>query len=66
MVINDIDALDEQSQMQVINKLFAAYDAYDVEGMLSLHTDDVVWTWIDPGKNIPSFAASSTKLGPWT
>jgi ketosteroid isomerase-like protein len=55
MVINDIDALDEQSQMQVINKLFAAYDAYDVEGMLSLHTDDVVWTWIDPGKNIPSF-----------
>jgi ketosteroid isomerase-like protein len=52
MVINDIDALDEQSQMQVINRLFAAYDAYDVEAFLSLYTDDAVWTWIDPGKNI--------------
>jgi len=41
MVINDIDASDEQSQMQVINRLFAAYDAYDVEGMLSLHTGRV-------------------------
>ena len=41
-VINDRDVSDEQTQMEVISRLFAVYDVYDVEGMLSLHTDDAV------------------------
>ncbi len=53
MIINETDASNQQ--MQVINRFFAAYDAYDIEGMLSLHTDDAIWTWIDPGKNLPIF-----------
>jgi len=53
MVIHETGDSSEQPQMQVTNRLFAAYDAYDIEGMLALHTDDAVWTWIDPGKNIP-------------
>ena len=55
MVTYETDASDEQSQMQAVNRLFVAYDDYDVEGMLALHADDAVWTWIDPGKNIPEF-----------
>lgn len=37
--------------MEVMNQFFEAYRLYDVDMMLSLQTDDVVWTWIDPGKN---------------
>jgi len=42
MVIKDRDVSDEQTQMEVISRFFAAYDVYDVEGMWSLHTDDAV------------------------
>jgi ketosteroid isomerase-like protein len=34
-----------------MSRFFAAYDTYDIQGMLSLHTDDAVWTWVDPGKH---------------
>jgi ketosteroid isomerase-like protein len=41
----------EGDAMSVMDQFFAAYSAYDMDKMLSLQTDDVVWTWIDPGKN---------------
>lgn len=63
MDINEGLAPDEQAVMQLISRFFAAYDSYDIEGMLSLHTDDVVWTWIDPGKNIPAFGPEGKVVG---
>ena len=43
----------EEAVMQTMDLFFEAYRMYDMDKMLSLHTDDAVWTWIDPGKNLP-------------
>ena len=43
----------EEAVMQTMDLFFEAYRIYDMDKMLSLHTDDTVWTWIDPGKNLP-------------
>ena len=54
---------DAQTPMQVMSRFFAAYDNYDIEGMLSLHTDDALWTWIDPAKKIPQFGPDGKLTG---
>ncbi|MFZ1769711.1 MAG: ester cyclase, partial [Caldilinea sp.] len=41
----------DEAAMAVMDQFFEAYKAYDMDKMLALQTDDVVWTWIDPGKN---------------
>ena len=56
MGINDVRVPDEHRSMQVINRFVAAYNSYDIDAMLGLQTDDVTWTWIDPGKNFPVFS----------
>jgi len=47
----------EKAAMQVMDEFFAAYRANDIDKLLALHTDDAVWTWIDPGKNFAAFGA---------
>ena len=37
----------EEAAMNVMDQFFEAYRTYDMDKMLSLHTDDAVWTWID-------------------
>ncbi|MBW7881020.1 MAG: nuclear transport factor 2 family protein, partial [Caldilineaceae bacterium] len=44
---------EQAAAMSVLDQFFAAYETYDIDKMLALQTDDVVWTWIDPGKNFP-------------
>jgi hypothetical protein len=63
MGINDVRIPDEHPSMQIINQFVAAYDSYDTNVMLALHTDDAMWTWIDPGKNIPWFGPEGKVVG---
>ena len=49
--------------MQVIDQFLEAYRTYDVNTMLSLHTEDAVWTWIDPGKNFSFFGPEGKWVG---
>lgn len=53
----------EKAAMAVMNQFFEAYRVYDMDKMLSLYTDDAVWTWIDPGKNFPAFGAEGIWVG---
>jgi len=52
-----------QGMMDIMSKFFVAYNTYDIDGVMSLHTDDVVWTWIDPGKNFPNFGPEGKLVG---
>ncbi len=54
---------EQEAVMQVIEQFFEAYRTYDMDTMLSLHTDDAVWTWIDPGKNLPLFGPEGKWVG---
>jgi hypothetical protein len=49
--------------VQVLDQFFEAYRTYDMEMMLSLQTDGVVWIWIDPGKNFPQFGPEGRWVG---
>lgn len=49
--------------MGVIDQFFEAYKTYDTDKLLSLHTDDAVWTWIDPGKNFTDFGPEGKWIG---
>ena len=53
----------EKAAMAVMNQFFEAYRVYDMDKILSLHTNDAVWTWIDPGKNFPAFGAEGIWVG---
>jgi steroid delta-isomerase-like uncharacterized protein len=53
----------QEATMGVVEQLFEAYEDYDREKILSLHTDDAVWTWIDPGKNFPVFGPEGRQVG---
>jgi hypothetical protein len=63
MGINDVRIPDEHPSMQIINQFVAAYNSYDTNVMLALHTDDAIWTWIDPGKNFPWFGPKGKLVG---
>ena len=52
-----------EAAMGVIEEFLDAYEAYDVDKMLALHTDDAAWTWIDPGKNFPDFGPEGKLVG---
>jgi predicted ester cyclase len=54
---------EEKAAMAVIDQFFKAYEDYDVDTLLSLHTDDATWTWIDPGKNFPDFGPEGIMAG---
>ena len=49
--------------MDMMEQFFEAYRVYDIDKMLLLHTDDAVWTWIDPGKNFPRFGPEGRWVG---
>ncbi len=49
--------------MEVMAQFYEAYRAYDTELLLSLHTEDAVWTWIDEGKNFPNFGPEGIWVG---
>lgn len=53
----------KQNVMDVIDQFFAAYETYDTDKLLALHTDDAVWTWIDEGKNFPNFGPEGIWIG---
>ena len=53
----------EAAAMTVMDQFFEAYETYDTDKLLSLHTDDAVWTWIDPGKNFPDFGPEGKMVG---
>ena len=53
----------QEAVMRVIDQFLEAYRTYDMDTMLSLHTDDAVWTWIDPGKNLPLFGPEGKWVG---
>jgi uncharacterized protein (TIGR02246 family) len=53
----------EAATKAVIDDFYAAYEAFDVAKLLSLHTDDAVWTWADPGKNFPDFGPEGKSVG---
>ena len=63
MGINDVRVPDEHRSMQVINRFVGAYNSYDIDTMLGLQTDDVTWTWIDPGKKFPQFGPEGKIVG---
>ena len=63
MGINDVRVPDEHRSMQVINRFVGAYNSYDIDAMLGLQTDDVTWTWIDPGKKFPQFGPEGKIVG---
>lgn len=50
---------EEQANLALVEKFFAIYNDYDKEAISSLLTDDVTWTWIDPGVS----AAYSATVG---
>ena len=56
----------EEAALGVVDQFLQAYEAYDTDKLLSLHTDDAVWTWIDPGKNFPDFAQRGSQSEPAT
>lgn len=49
---------------QVMAQFYQAYNDYDMDAMLALHTDDAVWTWIDEGKNFAEFGPEGKLIGP--
>ena len=63
MGINDVCIPNEHPSMQIINQFVAAYNSYDTNAMLALHTDDAIWTWIDPGKNFDWFGPEGKIVG---
>lgn len=63
MSINDVLIPNEHPSMQIINQFITAYNSYDINAMLALHTDDAIWTWIDPGKNFPQLGPEGKIVG---
>ncbi|WAC07397.1 MAG: nuclear transport factor 2 family protein [Thermodesulfobacteriota bacterium] len=63
MGINDVRIPNEHPSMQIVNQFVAAYNSYDTNAMLALHTDDAIWNWIDPGKNFPQFGPEGMAVG---
>ncbi len=55
MNINNISISNEHPLMQIINQFINLYNMYDTNSMLALHTEDAIWTWIDPGNNFSWF-----------
>lgn len=53
----------KEAAMKVMDQFFDAYRTYDMNKMLSLHTDDAVWTWIDPGKSLPVLGPEGKLVG---
>jgi steroid delta-isomerase-like uncharacterized protein len=53
----------KETAMKVMDQFFDAYRTYDMNKMLSLHTDDVVWTWIDSGKSLPVLGPEGKLVG---
>ena len=53
----------EEAAMGVMAQFFDAYRTNDIDKLLALHTDDAVWTWIDPGRNFPAFGAEGKWIG---
>lgn len=49
--------------MDVLEQFFEAYREYDVDKMLALHTEDAVWTWIDPAQRFPHFGPEGRWVG---
>lgn len=54
----------EKAALEVMDQFYKAYDDYDMDAMLALHTDNAVWTWIDEGKNFPDFGPEGKLVGP--
>ena len=63
IVAEPVPAQANEAAMGVIEDFLGAYEAYDVDRMLALHTDDATWTWIDPGKNFPDFGPEGKLVG---
>jgi hypothetical protein len=63
VVAQPADQKPQDAVMAVIDQFFEAYRAFDVDKMLSLHTDDAVWTWIDSGKNFSAFGPTGKWVG---
>ena len=53
----------DDAAMGVTEQFLKAYEAYGVDTMLALHTDDATWTWIDPGKNFTEFGPEGKLVG---
>jgi hypothetical protein len=53
----------DEAVMEVMAQFYEAYRTYDTDLLLSLHTDDAVWTWIDEGKNFPNFGPEGIWVG---
>ena len=63
MGINDVRVPDEHPLMQIIYQFIEAYNSYDTTGLLALHTDDAIWTWIDPGRNVRQWGPEGKAVG---
>ncbi len=63
LTVAPVDESAQKAAMEVMDQFFEAYRTYDTEKMLSLQTDDAVWTWIDPGKNFPDFGPEGILVG---
>jgi len=63
LAVQPVTQQDKAAVMDVMDQFFEAYRVYDMDKMLSLQTDDVVWTWIDPGKNFTDFGPEGKMVG---
>lgn len=58
-----MEASEKEAAMAVMDQFYEAWNAYDVESMLALQTDDAVWTLVDPGKYHPALGPEGKRVG---
>ncbi len=63
MGINDVSIPNEHPSMQIIHQFIEAYNSNDINGLLALHTEDAIWIWIDPGKNVRDWGPEGKAVG---